>query len=181
MCKCPDPDDVSNSNGEALVEFCIAHNMLVVNGRFGDDRGVGKLTVFNRNGGTSTVDLAIASGEMCKIIRNFEVRDYCPLLSDVHCPIVLTLGVNDDVQICSEENETVTETTYTKFTYDNAIKSNFKTQMDQIDIDSLLTELAQLINQPTQAGMDGFCSKFKEVLVTAGFQSGALVQKNYYE
>ena len=118
-------DTETNENGTALLNFCRDNGLLIANGRFGADKGIGKITVYNRNGGTSAVDYALASGNLCKLIRDFEVDDFCPLLSDVHCPVILSLGVNESITV-EEVEEDEEDTTFVKFTWDDGKQSNFK-------------------------------------------------------
>ena len=84
-------DPATNNNGRQLVDLCREHGLLIANGRVGDDLDIGKKTCFNRNVGTSAVDLVVASPELFPCFSNFRVEDFCEHLSDTHCPIILSL------------------------------------------------------------------------------------------
>ncbi|XP_030839274.1 uncharacterized protein LOC115923141 [Strongylocentrotus purpuratus] len=80
-----------NNNGSHVIDICKTLGLAIVNGRLGDDNGIGNFTCFNKNGGCSTIDYAIVSHELFYNIQNFQVDLFDKCLSDVHCPIVMTL------------------------------------------------------------------------------------------
>ena len=43
-------DHIVNSNGRKSLEFCKAHSLRLCNGRYGDDKGMGKFTYIGHNG-----------------------------------------------------------------------------------------------------------------------------------
>ena len=79
-------DRQTNNNGRSLVEMCKEHGLLICNGRVGSDSGVGQLTCHNRNGGTSAVDIALASPDLFPLISEFKILEFSNLL---WVPIVL--------------------------------------------------------------------------------------------
>ena len=83
-----------NNNGSHVIDICKTLGLDIVNGRLGDDNGIGNFTYFNKNGGCSTIDYAIVSHELFYNIQNFQVDLFDKCLSDVHCPIVMTLQSN---------------------------------------------------------------------------------------
>lgn len=80
-----------NNNGSHVIDLCKCLGLAIVNGRLGDDNGIGNFTCFNKNGGCSTIDYAIVSHELFFNIQNFQVDLFDKCLSDVHCPIIMTL------------------------------------------------------------------------------------------
>ena len=84
-------DLMTNSNGLHLIDMCKSFDLSIVNGRFGDDKEIGDYTCYNKNGGRSTVDYAIVSNNIFENILNFNVDTFDNCLSDVHCPITLSL------------------------------------------------------------------------------------------
>lgn len=58
-------------------------NVIIFSGRIGRDKGVGKYTTIHN----TTVDYVIGSGNMIQFLNFFEVLDYNPLLSDIHCAL----------------------------------------------------------------------------------------------
>ena len=68
-----------------LTELCI------LNGRFGADKNVGKTTFDNK----STIDYAMCSPNLFANITEFSIDIFDRLLSDKHCPIKLTINVDN--------------------------------------------------------------------------------------
>ena len=73
--------------GHKLLNLCKTHNLQILNGRVGKDEGVGKYTTKNN----SVIDYAIAPPDLFVEITDFEILDFNPLMSDVHCPIIFSL------------------------------------------------------------------------------------------
>ena len=76
-----------NNNGHKLINLCKNIDTHIVNGRIGDDLGIGKLTC----AGASTIDYALASPEIFAKIENFFVYEFDEFLSDKHCPIAIEI------------------------------------------------------------------------------------------
>ena len=84
----------SNSYGNKLLELCKTVPLRILNGRmFGDL--FGNLTCYTPQG-ASCVDYCVASPELFRKIRYFQVKPLMPLFSD-HTPISLCLKVNVQV------------------------------------------------------------------------------------
>ncbi|CAG2208866.1 unnamed protein product [Mytilus edulis] len=78
--------DVKKNNfGNYLLDFCKYNNMLIVNGRIGDNSG--HFTCKN----ASVVDYNICSPCFLKLIENFSVLETNTLFSDIHNPLSLTV------------------------------------------------------------------------------------------
>lgn len=63
------------------------NNMFILNGRLGEDKKYGYVTCRN----SSCIDYFISNVSMFEYLRNLYVDDFCPLLSDVHNPLVLQM------------------------------------------------------------------------------------------
>lgn len=104
-------DKCVNNFGYKLLEFCKANNLYILNGRTASDKGKGLPTCK----GTSTVDYFICSSNINPLISEFFVDTFCPLLSDVHCPVVLELklyyskkvNISDTFVTRHEKNQTM--------------------------------------------------------------------------
>ena len=72
-----------------LLNLCKTHNMYTLNGRVGDEN-VGKLTCKH----CSVVDYAIGTCHIFKNVFLFKTCDSDPLFSDVHCALIITLGID---------------------------------------------------------------------------------------
>jgi hypothetical protein len=72
-------DKIQNGYGEFLLEICKSNNLLIVNGRLGDNIS-GKVTCK----GTSTVDYFICDYSLKQHIHNMQVVEQNSLYSDVN-------------------------------------------------------------------------------------------------
>ena len=70
-----------NSHGHKLIQFCQNNNAYIGNGRLGKDRYIGKKTCKD----STLVDYFILSSSLIKHIKEFEVKDFDPMFSDIHC------------------------------------------------------------------------------------------------
>ena len=80
-------DKVIDENGSKLVDFCIQTGFLIVKGRTGTDRNVGKVTCK----GASTVDYVLGNVDLFRHIDAFHVELSDKCLSYIHCPLSLEL------------------------------------------------------------------------------------------
>ena len=79
-----------NNNGRRIIELCRVHDLSIMNGRVGADRGVGAFTCAD----ASVIDYVIASPQLFKHVQKFEIDKFDSLLSDKHCPVNVTLHLN---------------------------------------------------------------------------------------
>lgn len=82
-------DSVFNSQGQQLLDLCIASQLRVLNGRFIGDM-LGNMTCYQPNG-TIIVDYALANVDLVHFVNFFQVLD--PYLSD-HAQIAVYLNCN---------------------------------------------------------------------------------------
>ncbi|CAC5416793.1 unnamed protein product [Mytilus coruscus] len=83
-----------NNYGYKMLNFCKNNSIFIANGRICDDAGIGKVTCSE----ISIVDYLIVSPELFPFITEFQVVDFDPLISDVHCRLhakFSTLATND--------------------------------------------------------------------------------------
>ena len=73
-----DPDQSNDLN-----DLCLCHELVIINGRFGDDKNIGKTTCDDK----STVDYMIGTSDLIEKITNFTVDTFDPLYSDKHKPV----------------------------------------------------------------------------------------------
>ena len=76
-------DKQVNNMGRRLIEMCRSLNLIIMNGRFGKDKQIGKKTCKD----SSTVDYIIISTNFAEYVSDFDVLDFDPILSDIHCPV----------------------------------------------------------------------------------------------
>ena len=76
-----------NNHGFKLIDICKSNHLLIVNGRKGSDLGLGKCTSKE----VSVVDYLLVSYDAFDSISKFEVFDFDPIMSDVHCGITFCI------------------------------------------------------------------------------------------
>ena len=88
----------SNSNGHLLLDFCKQTGLRIMNGRVGNDKGVGKYTFVGRRGG-SLVDYVLSSQSLISLVKTFDVQN--PNIMSDHCLVHFSLELaveNEDRQ-----------------------------------------------------------------------------------
>ena len=98
--------EISNTNnyGYRLMELCKSLDVHIVNGRCGADSYIGRQTCKH----SSVIDYVIMSAELFPCIHSFEVLEFDPLLSDIHCPVAFTINMQlqGNVTLPHEDNLT---------------------------------------------------------------------------
>ena len=89
----------TNTFGSRLIELCKNNNLVILNGRAGEDKGIGKYTTT----GHSVVDYMIMSFNILRYLNNFRVHEFDPLLSDIHCPISCCTATDNFAETKSQE------------------------------------------------------------------------------
>ena len=97
---------VINNNGRKLIELFNCQELCIVNGRIGADKHIGHKTCDNK----STVDYMICTPDLFPGIPDFTVELYCPLLSDKHNPIHVTINLANNGMQTLESNDAVKAT-----------------------------------------------------------------------
>ena len=69
--------------------------MLIMNGRFGKDFNVGDKTCKN----SSTADYIIITPSYIESIFDFEILEFDPLISDVHCPVYADFKIRQSYKV----------------------------------------------------------------------------------
>ena len=92
-----------NDYGKKLIEICKNNNLYIVNGRVGIDKNVGKTTSKE----SSIVDYFLASSDLFPLICEFEVLDFDPLISDIHCRLHASIRIKDDLHNKGHQTNTV--------------------------------------------------------------------------
>ena len=80
-------DSVVNNEGNRLLDICKSNNLIILNGRCGQDKETGAYTFKS----ISVIDYTIASTEVLKYIDCFAVRTLDPIFSDGHALLCTTL------------------------------------------------------------------------------------------
>ena len=75
-----------------LISLCKSTHLMIIIGRFGADRGIGRTTCSTARG-SSTVDYALVSPKLLTFITNFLVDTFDSCLSDALSAIVLEISL----------------------------------------------------------------------------------------
>jgi len=94
-------DRVVNNSGYKVIELCKNNKLIILNGRMGDDAGHGKMTCK----GASVVDYVILSQSLLNQVLEFDVLEFDNLLSDVHCPLYMSLKVQSHNKVMTESKK----------------------------------------------------------------------------
>ena len=78
-------------SGQKLLDLCHSSDLRIVNGRMGDDAGIGSMTFLSANG-ESLIDYVIMSAELFSIIENFIVHEFYSF--SPHAPIQVNIKAN---------------------------------------------------------------------------------------
>ncbi|MES9884249.1 MAG: reverse transcriptase family protein [Sedimenticola sp.] len=73
-------DKKTNNSGHRLIDVCKSNNLFILNGRCGDDKGIGEFTFRD----TSIIDYAISSVDGLKHVQHFSIERLDALFSDGH-------------------------------------------------------------------------------------------------
>ena len=80
-----------NNNGRQLLDICKTSGLVIVNGRLGNDKGIGRATRVMGNH-SSVVDYVIATPKLFEQIRHFEIHDKLP--ESDHLPMTFSIKCN---------------------------------------------------------------------------------------
>ena len=137
-------DSCTNNYGYRLVVMCKNMGVVIVNGRFGADRGVGKTTC----DGKSVVDYILCSPKLLYYIICFEVDDFCYLRSDKHNALNMTLKSKN---LKTDKDQDAVRGNVTRTKWKDELENDFIQAMNEDQINSI----NQSINEMTEK-LDGY-------------------------
>ena len=82
-------DSHVNNHGHRLLDLCRNNNLFILNGRLGQDRGIGRFTFRN----ASVIDYMLATAPVLEKLTNFEILEVDPIFSDGHSQLSATLTI----------------------------------------------------------------------------------------
>jgi hypothetical protein len=131
----------SNSNGVAFIDFCKQTGLRILNGRIGEDAGIGKYT-FVGHRGCSLVDYVIVSETVYPFFTSFVVHDPNPL-SD-HCLIECVCENNINLQNHQpvyDVNDDGYVTIDSKYIWNTELKENYISALSDDVVADKLSDL----------------------------------------
>ena len=126
----------TNDNGLLLLDFCKQTGLRIMNGRVGDDKGIGSYT-FVGHRGSSLVDYVLSSQNMFQYVNIFEVQE--PNILSDHCLIKFSFEFSHG-RCHSQENEQY-ETIFSKYKWKSERKPDFLHSLQQNAVTDQLNTL----------------------------------------
>ncbi|MCG8034648.1 MAG: endonuclease/exonuclease/phosphatase family protein, partial [Candidatus Thiodiazotropha taylori] len=125
-----------NNNGLLLLELCKQTGLRIMNGRVGNDNGIGRYT-FVGHRGSSLVDYVLGSQEMFNFVTSFEVQE--PNILSDHCLVSFSFEFGSpEIHEDFEENfEYISE----KYKWNNDLKDEY---INRLNLESSKVRLHQL-------------------------------------
>ena len=149
-----------NNNGLFLLDFCKQTGMRIMNGRVGEDYGIGRYT-FVGSRGSSVVDYILSSQDLFTNISHFKVHD--PNILSDHC--LLSFSFNFENCNAREVTETDYEQVPGKFVWNNDFKPEYIGLLDRAEIAEKLGSLNPRISNCTTRDEANKClSEFTSLL-----------------
>ena len=125
-----------NNNGLLLLDFCKQTGLRIMNGRVGNDRGIGRYT-FVGSRGRSLVDYVLCSQNMFQFANTFEVQE--PNILSDHCLIKFGFAFSCD-RVNNQEQDQY-ETINSKYKWNSKHKEDFINSIQQNTVIGQLNSL----------------------------------------
>ena len=178
-------DKSTNDNGKSLLELCKTFDLRILNGRFGEDKNVGKFTCHKKNG-KSVVDYILISDCLAPFVLDFKVDIFDKTLSDVHSPLCLTM--QKDVQLISE-NPTTPDSNPTlgesrdiknyKCRWKPGIEQSYKANFSASSIDNISSNINNTdLSDCTSEKIDSLTSDLSNLFIETAQASGLCQECN---
>ena len=110
-----------NFYGKQLLSFCKTSNLFIMNGRVGDDRGVGGFTRIDTTG-KSVVDYLLTTPTTFTMIRDFCIHNKVP--ESDHLPISFSMAYKGESENKSRSEECTTWHSHYKYMWDKSSLEN---------------------------------------------------------
>ena len=152
-------DKKKNNTGYRVIDLCKNNNLFLLNGRYGNDKGVGKYTFR----GQSVLDYSISSEKGFKLLTNFEISELDRLFSDGHSLLIMTLKFTPQIDITIQNLPNDSITNKARQMRENDIKcQKWKPQNATTFKENITSSLIEQINEnlsmaklnPTQDKID---------------------------
>ena len=174
-------DKATNEHGLELLSMCYASDMIIMNGRTGDDMGVGDFTFVNHRG-TSTNDYVICDKKSLYKVCNFSI-DNVNIFSD-HKTLLFDLCINLPSIRDNEESFNMNIITEKCARWRNENKDDFLTNFDNDVISHRLDSLYTLLTDDDatidDVKLESCIVELTDVLSLAGEKNIKSVSKGEY-
>jgi hypothetical protein len=173
-------DKMVKKAGRELVDLCKCMGILILNGRTGQDKGVGQTTCAE----ASTIDYMIASPALHAHVEDFIVDDFDPLLSDKHRPVISKLKILQPIPSNGPQanmeyndpqhpagNSIADEVVHNK--WNSEAGKIFRASVNNEMMDAMEASIESLNpNNLTKQDMDNLNNKLKNIYQDCGIKSG---------
>ena len=137
---------VCNTQGQGLLNLCVASKLRILNGRFMGDF-LGNFTC-HKSYGASTVNYALADLDLIKFINYFEVNN-ATYLSD-HSQISVHLYCNIDNESTTSKDKLFNVLTERETIYEIVSFENFKFENTSDEVDSANEKVSNIFEKMTK-------------------------------
>ena len=128
-----------NEHGHALLDLCRRTGIRIVNGRLGDDSGIGDFTFINSRG-RSVVDYVLCSEKLFTLFRAFSVGP-ASACSD-HCPVQFAMSLYSVAQCdLSDGKSASTKTCTPSYKWKGELTQVFADRMSDPDVKSKFDDI----------------------------------------
>lgn len=148
-------DSKKNNHGYKLIDICKNNNMVILNGRFGKDKNIGKKTFRN----TSVLDYIISSLAGFKLLQDFEVIPMDKLHGDGHALL------NLQIMFQTKQNNTIQESTSPKYLWQNEKSTQYNDNLNTCKLQKIEQNINNAnVNEINQAFIDNLVHQINGVL-----------------
>ena len=161
-----------------MLDLCKGNDLFIINGRIGNDKGIGKLTCKN----SSVVDYVISSVDFLKHIANFSICQFSKLFSDVHSPISLSLKSEnkDEIMVTENVSNNAEACREKPKKWDETYKIDFVNSIDVDSIQNLDMQLENLnIENVVQSDINTLVGKIGEIYVSSAKETFGIAGKPF--
>jgi len=174
-------DTKSNNFGRRMVDMCKNLGLLIVNGRAGNDAGVGKLTCKD----ASLVDYVIASPRLLSCIYDFDVLPFHECLSDIHCPIEIVIkcdtesdnNIENDTCLLNSDGHNLLK----RPKWEDHFTSAFNDNISDLRVEEIIQDIESIYinNVCSQSGIDNIYENIKHILHNSAVVCGSIKVNNH--
>ena len=137
-------DQLMNNLGYKLIDFAQEQNLFILNGR---TRGDLEGTVTSRN--VSTINYFLCTSSLFRFIDCLSVREFCPLLSDVHCLVSLCTTFRKKAICTCAQTKNIGIKTWNHFK-----KDEFDKNIKNTIVNKILDEISRVTHESTDYQKD---------------------------
>ena len=149
-----------NNNGLLLLELCKQTGVRIMNGRVGNDSGIGRYT-FVGHRGSSVVDYVLGSQEMFDFVKSFEVQE--PNILSDHCLVNFSFefGSVQTQETQPDEFEYISE----KYKWKNELKQEYTNCLNEENTKAQLNTLdSKILECANELDVQSCVSEFVNII-----------------